>query len=262
MSELLDKVVDESSGVLKELYKDVAHPVLKPVGEILSMFPRTLKAFLSGWDKWLINREECLNLTARAIEEKLSSIDESEICEPEPYVAIPAIQQMCICQNSDELRDMYANLLATSMNVDTKYKVHPAFVEIIKQLNPDEAKFLRSLNKSRLYPLIDVRLQSPSAGGGYNDLRKNVTIQGYDVVENKDQIGSYLDNLDRLGLIIIEDSHLINDHLYDTTIKLIEETMSIPKVTSDGWKRIYNKHLFELTDFGKLFIDVVICGCK
>lgn len=258
MSELLNKAVDESSGVLKELYTDIAHPVLKPTGEILSMFPRTLKAFLSGWDKWLINREESLKLTARAIEAKLSNIEESKICEPEPYVAIPAIQQLCICQNSDELRDMYANLLATSMIIDQKYKVHPSFVEIIKQLNPDEAKFLRSFNGRKLFPLVDVRLQSPLKDGSYNDLRRNVTYQGYDVVENKDKIGSYLDNLNRLGIITIEDSHLIDDHLYDSTIKYIEDTMFVPEITSDGWKRIYRKHLFELTDFGKLFIDVVL----
>lgn len=257
MSELLNKM-DDTTGVVKEIYTDVAQPVLKPIGEILSMFPRTLKAFLSGWDKWLINREECLKVAAKTIESKLSTIEESKICDPEPYVAVPAIQQLCICQNSDELREMYANLLATSMNTDEKYKVHPAFIEIIKQLNPDEAKLLRSLRGSGVFPLIDIRLQSPLKGGGYNDIRNNITSQGYDVVENKGQIGSYIVNLCRLGLITIEDSHLINDRLYDSTIKIIEDTMKIPEVTNDGWRRVYNKHIFQLTDFGKIFVDVVI----
>lgn len=258
MTEVSEKLLDEASSFTKDMYADIGHPVLKPIGEILSMFPRTLKVFLSGWDKWLINREESLQLTAKSIEAKLAKIEETKICEPEPFVAIPAIQQLCICQNSEELREMYANLLATSMNVDKKALVHPSFVEIIKQLNPDEAKYLRSLKPSKIYPLVDIRLKSPLHGGGYNDIRKNVTSQGYDIIESKEHIGAYLDNLNRLGIISIEEAHLIDDKLYESTINLIERTIFVPETTVDGWTRAYKKHTFELTELGKLFINVVV----
>lgn len=43
---------------------------------------------------------------------------------------------------SEKLREMYANLVAKSMNADFHDKVHPAYVEIIKQLSPAEAVFL------------------------------------------------------------------------------------------------------------------------
>ena len=67
--------------------------------------------------------------------------------------------------NSEELRNMYANLLAASMLKDEKENAHPSFVEIIKQLSPDEAKLLKKISESGdAYPLIDVKLNV--AGGG------------------------------------------------------------------------------------------------
>ena len=62
------------------------------------------------------------------------------IVSPEAYIAVPALQAISYCKNSEELRNMYANLLATSMLNDKKEDVHPSFGEIIKQLSPDEAR--------------------------------------------------------------------------------------------------------------------------
>lgn len=72
----------------------------------------------------------------------------------EPYVAIPAIQQISYSYDSDELRDMYANLLANFMDKERSDLVHPSFVEVIKQLNPDEAS---SLNPSGLRTRFFIR---------------------------------------------------------------------------------------------------------
>lgn len=52
--------------------------------------------------------------------------------------------------DSEELRNMYANLLAKAMNVDEKDKVHPAFVELIKQMAPREALILDGISNRLL----------------------------------------------------------------------------------------------------------------
>ena len=52
-----------------------------------------------------------------------------KIVEPEPYVAVPAIQAISYAMNSDELRNLYANLLAKSMIKDTKDTVHPLLLK-------------------------------------------------------------------------------------------------------------------------------------
>lgn len=242
--------------IADKVYDDVVHPVVKPIGEILGLFPRTLKALTAGWDRWLINREESLLLTAKAVEEKLENIPEEKICPPEPYIAIPAVQQLCYCQDSEELREMYANLLASSMNDDTKWKVHPSFVDIIKQLNPDEARLLRTMNNRMPCPLLDVRIVSPDAQ--YLTLVRNYTDQGADVLECHKNIASYIDNLTRLGLISVSGDSLALQQRYDHSIELCQSFHPVPPLTSDNWKREYIKKLFSLTDFGVNFVEVVV----
>ena len=83
------------------------------------------------------------------LELKLEKVSPELIEAPEPYIAVPAVQYISYCMNNEELRNMYANLLANSMNKVVKDGVHPGFVEIIKQLSPDEAKFLKYMGNTK-----------------------------------------------------------------------------------------------------------------
>ena len=65
--EITKGIIDKADGVLVEVYKDAISPIAKPVGEILGFLPRTLKLALSGWEKWLINGEETIRLTAESV---------------------------------------------------------------------------------------------------------------------------------------------------------------------------------------------------
>lgn len=212
-------VVDKADGVALEIYKDIVQPASKPIGDILGFLPRTVRLLMRGWEKWLINGEESIRLTAQAIQEKVERIPPEKIVEPEPYVAIPAIQQICYCQDNEVLRNLYANLLVSSMNVDTKWKVHPAFVDIIKQLTPDEARIIDSVGnfKNNFLPLLDVKgKEKGDITEGHQILISNFTTVGFDVIENKDNICSYVDNLVRLNLFEIPPTyHLIDLLKYD-----------------------------------------------
>lgn len=256
MKEITKEIIGKADGVASEVYKDAVQPVVKPLGEVLGFIPRTIRLWLGGWEKWLINGEASIRLTAETIEDKIKKVPPEKIVEPEAYVAIPAIQQLTYCQDNPVLRELYANLLVSSMNTDTKWRVHPSFVDIIKQLNPDEAKFLQLLKQRASYPLIDIRLQSINMG--YNDLVVNFTAVGNSVLERKKEVPEYIDNLNRLGIIRVSDSYLIEDFRYNETIELSESLFMVPENTSDGWKRVYKKHLFELTDFGASFVNVVV----
>lgn len=217
--ELTKALVAKTDGVASQIYQDALQPSVKPLGEILSLFPRTLKLAFSGWEKWLTNREESLRLTAEAIEEKVKLIPEEKIVEPESYIAIPAIQQLSYCQNNASLRDLYANLLVSSMNIDKKWMVHPAFVDIIKQLTPDEARIINTVEdfKNNFLPLIDVKgVIKGDQTEGHQLLVTNFTTVGFEVIEKKENICSYIDNLVRLNLFEIPPTyHLTNEQLYD-----------------------------------------------
>lgn len=260
MSEVEKEILEQTKGVAVEVYKDVARPIVKPIGEILGFLPRTLKLALSGWEKWLINGEESLKLTAEAIKEKVKQIPEDKLVEPEPYVAIPAIQQISYCQNSEELRDLYANLLTASMNADKKWQVHPSFVDIIKQITPDEAKIIKSLPnfKNSFMPAIDVKLlDKDKSSKGHQILLTNFTTIGLDVIENKANICSYIDNLIRLKIIEIPPTyHLTDETLYEPLEKSSLLDNLIPDIYKESYTIGYRHKIIVITNFGLLFKQI------
>lgn len=218
--ETVEKVAEE---VALEVYKDALQPSVKPIGEVLGFIPRTIRLWLSGWEKWLMNGEASVRMTAEAIEEKIKQIPEDKVVEPEAYVAVPAIQQLAYCQNNPDLRELYANLLVSSMNADKKWQVHPAFVDIIKQLSPDEARMINAVPNMKNYflPLIDVKATSKykvgNNTGGHQLIVTNFTTFGFDVIENKENICNYVDNLVRLKLFDIPPTyHLTEKSRYDS----------------------------------------------
>ena len=259
MDEIKKEIDKGISELAAPIYEDLGRPVLKPIGEILSLFPRTLKVLTSGWDKWLMNREQSLLETAKAVEEKLSNIPDEKLCSPESFVAIPAIQQLCYCQDSSELRDMYSNLLVSSMNTDTKWMVHPAFVDIIKQLTPDEAKILNCIAsfKNNFLPIIDVKaFEKGKTKGGHQLIITNFTTVGLDIIDNKNNICSYIDNLLRLNLLEIPTSYyLTKESLYDP----VENSPFLKKMLIP-YEQFYdfgfNHKIIVISNFGLLFKQV------
>ena len=257
-NEITKGIIDKADGVLVEVYKDALSPAVKPIGEILSFLPRTVKVAFNGVEKWLINKEETLRLTAESVREKIKVIPEEKLVEPEPYVAIPAMQQLSYCVNNEELRELYANLLISSMNVDKKWQVHPAFVDIIKQLTPDEAKFIRNLQPfvSHYNALVDVRIEYDQNGSG-RTIISNFTNVGLDKIDCPQNIGSYIDNLERLKLICIPPTmSLTNKDLYEPLKTHYLLTSSLPKQLGPNQKIGYDYKVFNLTNFGFDFVNI------
>jgi hypothetical protein len=58
---------------------------------------------------------------------------------------VPALQALTYSLVEEAIREMFANLMAADMNSDRKGDVHPAFVELIKEMTPLEAQILRTL---------------------------------------------------------------------------------------------------------------------
>ena len=252
-------LIETAKAVAVEGYKDVLHPTFKAVGNILALPIQAIDAALTKPKLWVAEKQYNYERTKMLLAEKLKDVSPEKIVEPENYVAIPALQQISYCFDSDELRDMYVNLLATSMNADKKWSVHPAFVDIIKQLTPDEAKLLRYLSRNthRPYPIIDVNIKSEINKGFYT-LLTNYTDIGDHECDYPENISTYLENLDRLKIIEIDKSnHLIDDTQYDSIINsaYIQEKTKIKM--NDG-EYSYGKSVFNITSFGVGFINACI----
>ena len=102
------------------LYDDALKPAAQESGKTLSLIPRAINAALAPIRQWIAQKEYNVAETEKLLAKKLEKLDQQKIVTPEPYVAVPAIQAISYSMNSQELRELYANLLAKSMNSDTK----------------------------------------------------------------------------------------------------------------------------------------------
>lgn len=253
-----DAITKVAHETVSKIYDDVVSPSAKPLGNILSLVTRAINVALSPYDLWLTKKELNIQRTKKLLEQELLNIPPDKIVQPESYVAVPALQQIAYSFDSDELRKMYAKLLATSMNSDKKWEVHPAFVDIIKQLTPDEAKFLSKLKNNQVQPLINITRNKQTTG--YIIIRNHYTDFAIGVCDNPQNTTKYLDNLERLKLINIQNNiGLTNKNLYKRLQNLPEVVELVKKVRlNEGDTIEYQKGIFELTDFGKEFCNICL----
>ena len=134
---ILDQEIEVEFPVpIEQLYTDVAESTIKETGKIVARLPKAINAALAPLDKWILQRDYSVQETKKILEYKLQNIQPEKIVPIEPYVGVPVIQAISYCMDNKELREVFATLLAKAMTDDYKDRIHPAFVEIIKQLSP------------------------------------------------------------------------------------------------------------------------------
>jgi hypothetical protein len=116
---------------------------------------------------------------------------------------------------------MYVNLLATSMDGDTVQYAHPAFVEFIRQMTPDECRIMRYINGQLPIPLLSFhvvphyfRPDSVTGQTGTHTAFSNFSSLGRDAkCEAPEFTAVYINNLVRLGLLEIPPlTTVMSDH--------------------------------------------------
>lgn len=258
--ELAKEAVKE---VAKDAYADVGRPVAKPTGELVGLVPRAIKAALAPVEKWVLQREYNVAETKKLLEEKLQNVTPAFITPPEPYIAVPAMQYISYCMDNEELRDMYANLLANSMNSVVKNGVHPGFVEIIKQLSPDEAKFLKYMKTHKAIPTIGLHYEHEDYKKGFVEIVKEFTnVPALVGCEQKYNGEQYVDNLVRLGLLARETGNSFTDKAQYEPLK---NDPAFAKYNDEEVAKQYGfekckivEHIVRLTAFGEKFCGICL----
>lgn len=162
-----------------------------------ALLVRAVRAALNPLEKWVLLKEYNLASTKKILEEKLAHISVDNITEPPLNVAVPALHGISYCMDNDQIRGMYAELLAHAMNSETVDEVHPAFVEIIRQMSSYDAVVFKRLVRSSLHPCVIVKY-----------INTVITVPNYKIIAFKDvpqyplpQTQMSIQNLERLRLI-------------------------------------------------------------
>lgn len=268
MNNGFDNFLDSTGKLIEtvpDFYDDALSPAAKESGKTLRILPAAINAAFAPLRRWIAHQEYSVNETEKLLELKLKDIDSSKIIEPEPYVAVPALQAISYSMDNDELRELYANLLAKSMNIDTKNDVHPSFVEIIKQLSPFEASLLQKLASTNEYSfgIVKVRLEkSPTDSEGFEWIKHLINPKFGLNLTNQTKYTLALENLERLQLINISYStYLIDDKEYIDieNCNIVSHCKNAGPTLREGYSFVRCKRgSLNITNLGKIFIEICI----
>jgi hypothetical protein len=254
------------TGALKAVpvYQDVVQPAAQEVGKALQTVAKTVHIALAPVSALVWGYDQIRDFVSTKVSERLKNVPPEQVISPKPNVAGPALESLRYTGHEDSLSDLYANLLAAAMDKATADGAHPAFVEIIKQLTPDEARILGLFLHDIAFPLITVRREYKAAGPG----RKG----GVDVLVNYSHIGvlakcefpqmtpSYLDNLCRLGLAEIPAMFQYTaPGVYDAleNSKVVTEVKAQIDATSE-WKAKIERRGLRVSQLGRQFAAICV----
>lgn len=241
-------------GAVPDLYDDLAKSTVQEAGKLLSLPLEAVNALLVRPRCWIANANYRVQEVNLLIANKLKYIDENKLIPPSDYVAVPALQSLTYSMDSDELRNLYANLLAKAMNIDTKNNVHPAFVEIIRQLSPLEAALFKEL--------VDIFYEQGKISAYDLKFENNVFhVKEYMHIVNYknytiDEISLAIDNLIRCNLLSVYNANLI---IYDDMLCDVDalDWECVKKMNDSGYYLVNSlPNEILLTSFGKSFYSI------
>ncbi len=206
---------------LNETAKALTEPVNKLTVPLASSMGKTLQDIwelvFGGFDTFVekkkLERQKAIDDFKASLNAKVAAIPESNLQEPKVSVVGPALEASKYYFEEKPLREMFANLIASSMDAKRANVVHPSFVEIIKQMSPLDAQNLLLFRpKAHSLPIAEYRMQT---GSGHVVLQTNVFLANGEVQDIPAQAVS-IASLVRLGLIKTSfDEFLTDKSLYD-----------------------------------------------
>jgi Abortive infection alpha len=236
------------------VYQDLLQPAVKEIGTSLQTVTKCVNVALAPISALVWGYDRIKEFVDTKVAEKLAGVPNERIVTPKPEVAGPALEALKYTGHDDTLRELYANLLATAMDANTIANAHPAFVDIIKNLSPDEARIMRLFAIRGKFPIIDVHRYREEQSNHYNVVVVNYSHIGEEAgCEHLHLTQAYIDNLCRVRLLeIAENVHIAAPDTYEP----LENDSSLEdiktKVEEDGFKIRFARKILQITVWGQM----------
>jgi hypothetical protein len=225
---------NERYPIREEVYKDLLQPAVKELGDILKNSVKVARFAFAGIDFLAAQQDRWQQF----LQHVASKADEKNLTDAHAQIADPVIEGMMYVEQGTLTEEMFANLLARSVDRQTQDQAHPAFPQIIQQLSHDEAVILFLLKK-RSYTL-----------------RRQCDLQGSRIVNMR----TVREDIPVQHLTFREHLWMYMVHLYSLTVAGTWKTENDEPVL--GPNRIQLGGITheerKLTDFGKLFAKACI----
>jgi|GEM_PF-1888884 len=279
-------IIGVAKEVAKETYQDGLQPAMKEVGGFLGTVFGVFNALLAPVKKWIIKREYSVKQFEKELELKYNAIPEINRKEPEMNILGNALEALRYTIDQDELREMFENIIISSMDNRTSEKCHPSYVDVIKQLSTQDAKLLKAIKNYHgllplLLPIYKLRIRKTD-GQGVDEIEQthqdfpefyigNINDLSFNAISKS------MTSISRLGLIEITsignigELHFTGPEImkrkgtpYDNLLNqaktqngIVEYCNSINKMR-DISSIDFRKGCYKITEFGKDFMKTCI----
>ncbi len=219
-----------NSEVAKRAYDDAASGSFVEIGKLATDGVKTARLFLAPL-QIAASFQTRFEKFLRKLENK---VPEEHRIDSHPQICGPILESMRYVEESNELWDMFCELLSKSIDSRKVNLAHPSFAHILRQLSRDEALILAKLQNSKFVYEVTRDLM------GQRFTNKKVIRSTLPIKE--------LHNPDSFDIY--------NTHL--TSLSLISWRVKKEDAIRDGsglQTGIYEAHEVALTNFGSLFME-------
>jgi len=200
-----NSVVDVAIEVLKERSKDIYDDGLKPATKESG---EALQAIVGLFNNVVLYPVKKANITfvykldkfKQDMEKKTDKIPSDKLVDPPLAIAGNIMESLKYTFDVKKIREMYINLLASAMNLDTVKLTHTAYVEIIKSMMPLDAIIFQKIVNYE-HNLACGRVTIGFDTKVYTNAMPEMFIPDLLCEEDPFLISSSITNLCRLGLI-------------------------------------------------------------
>jgi hypothetical protein len=248
-------IVEATSELLKAVpvYQDALQPAAKEIGKALGTVGGIINVALAPLAAVVYGYDSIKDKLKQRLEKKMSDIPPDKIIKPPLQVVGPLLQKYVFVYESEDLSEMFINLLACAMNSEQTKNAHPSFVSIISEISTE-----------RFLPKLDIvaKVKTTENQEGYLPMYSNFTLLGEKAeLQNPELTPSYLSNLERHMIIRCSTGMLQDSYTYERVYTPLEEHAFVKKMKElvlPNKVIEVRKGTIEITDFGKLFISAVL----
>mgnify|MGYP000425131892 CR=1 FL=1 len=261
------KFIPISDKVSEDVYNDLAHPVAAEAGKLGGSFGRLVNAIFSGGMDLLSHKiEQGWENLAKKYEEGKLQIPEERRQEPDPQIVSGVLSGYAATVDKPEVQKLFENLLIASADKELAAGILPSFTEILKSMSCDEAKILEFMASQRSSNFAKLDLYQRASKDGKILIAKNLLPpQIRAVCFCPNNISSYFDNLNRMGLIEVSDTTFLTGASGEAAYLCIKRSINVAAIKVDGYPANpadfqWKEGIFRLTNFGSMLC--IACGIK
>lgn len=247
----------ELPDVVEKPVEEVITPVATSIGKTLSdLWFLAMGGISHKAEKKKIKYAFDIEKLKKSLEEKTEAIPLKNRVEPNTQIICQALDDSKYCVEDEDIREMFANLITSTMDSRFSKTVHPSFSLILKQMSSTDAKFLLKFRTSNQLPICNIKedyLESDAQLTLFSDYYvEQIDHSEQTIYDNAFTIST----LRRLGLINVTYSrYLAANNIYDVfNESLFFRGYSDAKNGDPDISITLVKGIMELTHLGKNFL--------